>query len=57
VDSVPTIELGVADDADSNDVDGDAEEDDTMIGQRERKAEDVERAKTEGLGRGVNLLW
>jgi hypothetical protein len=57
VDSLLTAEVTAADGADDNDVDGDAEGDDSMVGQWElTKAEEVEQARTEGTGRGVDLL-
>jgi hypothetical protein len=51
VGSVLTAEVTAADGADDNDVDGDTKGDDSMVGQWERtKAEEVEQARTEGLG-------
>jgi len=56
VDSVLTAEVAAADGADDNDADGNAEGDDSMIGQWERtKFEEVEQARTEGLGEALLL--
>ena len=44
-----TAEVAAADGADDNDADGNAEGDGSMVGQWERRAEEVEEGRTEGL--------
>jgi hypothetical protein len=56
VDPVPTTELGVGDDADSNDADGNAEGDDTIVkvkGNERLRSRASENWRTGG---GVDLL-
>ena len=51
MDSVLTAELAAADGADDNDADGNAERDDSMVGQRGRRLRRSSKRGLEGLGR------